>query len=82
MTITSSSLAQIAFPIVRRVFPSLIANELVSVQPMGSPNFDSYYADYNPFRDRFSMKNYLYKTDVDDNDAIKGIEHMLSNPKQ
>lgn len=36
----------IAFPIVRRVFGGLIANELVSVQPMSLPNGLLFYLDY------------------------------------
>ena len=36
----------IAFPIVRRVFGSLIANELVSIQPMSLPSGLLFYLDY------------------------------------
>jgi len=36
----------IAFPIVRRVFGGLIANELVSVQPMSIPSGLLFYLDY------------------------------------
>jgi len=36
----------IAFPIVRRVFGGLIANELVSVQPMSLPSGLLFYLDY------------------------------------
>jgi hypothetical protein len=48
----SSSVADIqgfqnvAFPIVRRVFAGLIANELVSVQPMSLPSGLLFYLDY------------------------------------
>src|SRR3990172_1359988 len=41
----------VAFPIVRRVFAGLIANELVSVQPMSLPSGLLFYMDY-----RFDMK--------------------------
>jgi hypothetical protein len=41
----------VAFPIVRRVFAGLIANELVSVQPMSLPSGLLFYLDY-----RFDMK--------------------------
>lgn len=34
------------FPILRRVFPNLIANELVSVQPMNAPIGAVFYLDY------------------------------------
>jgi len=36
----------INFPAVRRVFPGLIANELVSVQPMSAPSGLLFYLDY------------------------------------
>ena len=36
----------VAFPIVRRVFAGLIANELVSVQPMSLPSGLLFYIDY------------------------------------
>lgn len=34
------------FPMVRRVFPKLIANELVSVQPMSQPDGKVFYLDF------------------------------------
>ena len=37
---------QIAFPIVRRVFGNLIANDIVSVQPMSLPSGLLFYLDY------------------------------------
>ena len=37
---------QVAFPIVRRVFGNLIANDLVSVQPMSLPSGLLFYLDY------------------------------------
>lgn len=36
----------VLFPVIRRVFPSLIANQLVSVQPIQSPTGVIYYIDY------------------------------------
>ena len=48
--ITSSGQIQgfsnIAFPIVRRVFGGLVANELVSIQPMSLPSGLIFYLDY------------------------------------
>ena len=48
--VTSSGQIQgfsnIAFPIVRRVFGGLIANELVSIQPMSLPSGLIFYLDY------------------------------------
>jgi hypothetical protein len=38
--------SNVAFPIVRRVFAGLIANELVSVQPMSLPTGLLFYIDY------------------------------------
>lgn len=38
--------SNIAFPIVRRVFGGLIANELVSIQPMSLPSGLLFYMDY------------------------------------
>lgn len=38
--------SNVAFPIVRRVFAGLIANELVSVQPMSLPTGLLFYLDY------------------------------------
>lgn len=38
--------SNVAFPIVRRVFAGLVANELVSVQPMALPSGLLFYLDY------------------------------------
>ena len=38
--------AAVAFPIVRRVFGELVANDLVSVQPMSLPNSLIFFLDY------------------------------------
>ena len=48
----------IAFPIVRRVFGGLVANELVSIQPMSLPSGLLFYLDYT------------YGTDVGGDDAF------------
>jgi hypothetical protein len=39
--------SNIAFPIVRRVFGGLVANELVSIQPMSLPSGLIFYLDYS-----------------------------------
>ena len=44
--------AAVAFPIVRRVFGSLIANELVSVQPMSLPSGLIFFLDFKFDRTR------------------------------
>ena len=49
--------SNVAFPIVRRVFGGLVANELVSIQPMSLPSGLLFYLDYT------------YGTDVGDSDA-------------
>ena len=38
--------SNIAFPIVRKVFGGLVANELVSIQPMSLPSGLLFYLDY------------------------------------
>jgi hypothetical protein len=40
------SFTKFIFPILRRVFPNLIANEIVSVQPMTAPTGAVFYLDY------------------------------------
>lgn len=35
------------FPIVRRVFPNLISNDIISVQPMSIPTGSIFYLDYS-----------------------------------
>ena len=44
--------ASVAFPIVRRVFGSLIANDLVSVQPMSLPSGLIFFLDFTYERNR------------------------------
>ncbi len=43
---TMDGFSNIAFPIVRRVFGGLVANELVSIQPMSLPSGLLFYLDY------------------------------------
>jgi hypothetical protein len=40
-------LTNFTFPVVRRVFPSLLAQEIVSVQPMTAPVGGVFYQDYS-----------------------------------
>lgn len=35
-----------AMPLIRRVFPTLLANQLVSIQPMTAPSATCFYLDY------------------------------------
>jgi hypothetical protein len=60
---STSSIAgfqNVAFPIVRRVFGGLVANELVSIQPMSLPAGLLFYLDYT------------YGTEVGGDDAASG----------
>jgi len=45
-TLNVGSFTKFIFPILRRVFPNLIANEIVSVQPMTAPVGAVFYLDY------------------------------------
>ena len=54
----------IAFPIVRRVFGGLVANELVSIQPMSLPSGLLFYLDYT------------YGTDVGGDDARGNLGNL------
>lgn len=62
--------SNIAFPIVRRVFGGLVANELVSLQPMSLPSGLLFYLDYT------------YGSDVGDEDAptYKAGQSIYNNP--
>jgi len=44
--------AAVAFPIVRRVFGGLVANELVSVQPMSLPSGLIFFLDFTTGNDK------------------------------
>ena len=57
----------IAFPIVRRVFGGLIANELVSIQPMSLPSGLLFYLDYT------------YGTNLGDGDATSATSGQLGD---
>jgi len=48
--------AAVAFPIVRRVFAGLIANDLVSVQPMSLPSGLIFFLDFTFDRDRLGQE--------------------------
>jgi hypothetical protein len=41
-----SHFQQMAFPLIRRVYPTLLANDIVSVQPMMGPTGLLFYTDY------------------------------------
>jgi hypothetical protein len=48
--------AAVAFPLVRRIFGTLIANELVSVQSMGLPSGLIFFLDFVYTNDRFNRQ--------------------------
>jgi hypothetical protein len=52
----------IAFPIVRRVFGGLIANDLVSIQPMSLPSGLLFYLDYTRGTEVGSSDNPVYSS--------------------
>ena len=83
--------AAVAFPIVRRVFAGLIANDLVSVQPMSLPSGLIFFLDfvYSPdlggtagaLSDRFGndANASIYGTDKVGAQVINGVDLIGSN---
>ena len=59
--------SNIAFPIVRRVFGGLVANELVSIQPMSLPSGLLFYLDYT------------YGSDVGGDAGVSGTSQVGTN---
>jgi hypothetical protein len=69
----------IAFPIVRRVFGGLVANELVSIQPMSLPSGLLFYLDYTYGSDVGGDAN--LQTGVSTSGATyKGGQSIYNNP--
>ena len=52
----------VAFPIVRRVFGGLVANDLVSIQPMSLPSGLLFYLDYTYGNDQGGPVSYTHLT--------------------
>ena len=82
--------AAVAFPIVRRVFAGLIANDLVSVQPMSLPSgliffldflFSSELGDGNSQTDRFGnlVNKSIYGTDQVGSQVTGGVDLVASS---
>lgn len=67
--------ASVAFPIVRRVFGNLIANDLVSVQPMSLPSGLIFFLDFTYDRDRLGQKEgeSIYGQGVVGREIIEGV---------
>ena len=69
--------SNIAFPIVRRVFGGLVANELVSIQPMSLPSGLIFYLDYTYGTNvgpSAASASYLRGQSVYNNPAGKGVQ--------
>jgi hypothetical protein len=72
--------SNIAFPIVRRVFGGLVANELVSIQPMSLPSGLIFYLDYTygsnvgQFAGQTSESTYTRGQSVYNNPTGKGVQ--------
>jgi hypothetical protein len=72
--------SNIAFPIVRRVFGGLVANELVSIQPMSLPSGLIFYLDYTygsnvgQFAGQTSESTYSRGQSLYNNPAGKGVQ--------
>ena len=64
----------IAFPIVRRVFGGLVANELVSIQPMSLPSGLLFYLDYTYGADETNITS-----GVSDNTAVYSSGSSIYN---
>lgn len=74
----------VAFPIVRRVFAGLIANELVSVQPMSLPSGLLFYLDYtygsNVGGDAATAANNYSTTAATANETYTRATSVYNNP--
>ena len=67
--------AAVAFPIVRRVFAGLIANDLVSVQPMSLPSGLIFFLDFTTSTDGAGLPRLGYGSMGDEDEA--GVERSL-----
>ena len=64
--------AAVAFPIVRRVFAGLIANELVSVQPMSLPSGLIFFMDFTISSDGAGLPRLGYGDPQGDEESLYG----------
>ena len=56
--------SKIVFPMIKQIFPQMIANEIVSVQPMILPSNDIFHMDYAygmPFLTRKNQLEFKFK---------------------
>ena len=70
--------AAVAFPIVRRVFGGLIANDLISVQPMSLPSGLIFFLDFTheSARGGFAADSSLYGGGVVGKEIIDGVKDI------
>ena len=73
--------ASVAFPIVRRVFAGLIANDLVSVQPMSLPSGLIFFLDFKMDRDRLGQTSAdsIYGQGVVGSEVTGGVSLSSAN---
>ena len=73
--------AAVAFPIVRRVFAGLIANDLVSVQPMSLPSGLIFFLDFTFNSDRLgnTADTSLYGGGVTGSGLVNGVDLSDAN---
>ena len=70
--------AAVAFPIVRRVFGGLIANDLISVQPMSLPSGLIFFMDFthSDARSGFGPNSSLYGGGVVGKEIVDGVKDI------
>ena len=66
--------AAVAFPIVRRVFGGLIANDLVSVQPMSLPSGLIFFLDFTHEESRLGASGSVYGGNVIGREVTGGVD--------
>ena len=76
--------ASVAFPIVRRVFAGLVANDLVSVQPMSLPSGLIFFMDFVYDKARFGNRadESIYGTDQVASQITGGVDLVGSSLKE
>ena len=76
--------AAVAFPIVRRVFGGLIANELVSVQPMSLPSGLIFFLDftYGDTKAQYTKGNSVYGGGAVGNQITGGVDLTGANAEK
>jgi hypothetical protein len=70
----------VAFPIVRRVFGGLVANELVSIQPMSLPSGLLFYLDYTYGNDQGGVDDGNQVPGTDISSTYESGQSIYNNP--